>query len=232
MKLFGELYHRKMIRTWVRDRPEGWFLTSGAWSPFYFMFREVPFFPDLFQYSVRALSELVTELQAESRIDALVGVASTGIPLAAGVSLNLNTPLAFTRKISGVRTVADLDSTARQWGDHAMVEGQFRDGMNYLLVDDVVTGGASKSLARRQVEFEAEKRGIELHYVGTVVVVDRGFPGHQNDELKIRARHRFYDEVDQLLEFGGTHRETEVIRRYLERPEQFQDETARLSLCT
>ncbi len=230
MQFIGELYARRMIRTWLRDRPEGWELTSGAWSPFYFMFREVPFFPSLFDYSINALVSLVRDMQQTGRIDVLVGVASTGIPLGAGVALRTSLALGFTRKVSGVRTLSDLDSSSRAWGDHALVEGRFEDGMRYILVDDVMTGGASKQLARRQVDTEARRRGVELLYCGTIVVVDRGYPGHRAEELGVRAKHRLYDELDQILAFGGTQREVEVMKRYLEEPGNFQDEHQRAAL--
>jgi orotate phosphoribosyltransferase len=196
------------------------------------MFREVPFFPELFKYSVEALVGLALGIHQETPIDALVGVASTGIPLAGGVALRTSLPLAFTRKVSGLRTVADLNATSRAWGDHALVEGRFVEGMKYILVDDVVTGGASKQLARRQVEIEAERRGIRLEYCGTIVVVDRGYPGHAAEGLGIHARHRLYDEVDQILDFGGTRTEVEIIKRYLEDPDSFQDERRRSLLLT
>jgi orotate phosphoribosyltransferase len=223
LQLIGELYAKGMIRTWLRDRVDGWHLTSGDWSPFYFMFREVPFFPELFQYSVDALVAMVTKIQQSVRVDALVGVASTGIPLGAGVALRTSLPLAFTRKVAGLRTVADLDTTSRAWGDHSLVEGKFKNGMRYLLVDDVVTGGASKELAKQQVEIEAQRRGLQLEYCGTVVVVDRGFPGHKAEGLGIHAKHRLYDELNQILEFGGTPREVAVMKRYLEDPGKFQE---------
>jgi orotate phosphoribosyltransferase len=221
-----------MIRTWLRDRREGWILASGAWSPFYFMFREVPSVPDLFRHSVEALTEITEEIHAQTSIDLIVGIASAGVPLAAGVALKLGLPLAYTRKVAGLRTMADLQANTRQWGEHALVEGKLRDRMRYVMIDDVVTGGASKELARRQVELEAERRGIRLTYVATAVVVDRGYPGHQGGDLAIRARHRFYDEVDQILEYGGTATEVQVIRHYLEKPNLFQEEAARKTLLS
>lgn len=224
MKLFGELYERRMIKTWLRDRPEGWRLASGAWSPFYFMFREVPFYPGLFEYCTQSLADVFNEIKLETRVDCLIGLASTGIPLGAALAHQLKVPFAFNRKISGVRTVEELKQGTTKWGDHSMVEGAFADGMNYLFVDDVVTGGASKKLAQAQVDFEAERRGINLNFAGTIVVVDRGFPGHDNSQYKIHAKHRFYDDLPQILDFGATEREVEVIRKYLENPEIFQNE--------
>lgn len=230
MELIGELYAHRLILTWKRDKRDGWELTSGAWSPFYFMFRHVPFFPNLFRYSVDSLTSLVEDVKKHSPVDVLVGVASTGIPLAAGVSLQTGVPLAYTRKVAGVRTLQDLLSNSAAWGQHTLVEGQFESGMHYLLVDDVVTGGASKELAKQQVEVEADRRDIRLKFVGTVVVVDRGFPGHDCSRFNILAAHRLYDEMDQILQFGGTQQEVDVMRRYLERPDMFQDVDTRAEL--
>lgn len=232
MQLIGELYSRKLILTWMRDKPGGWELTSGAWSPFYFMFRHVPFYPDLFEYSVDVLVSLVEDIRRRSSIDALVGVASTGIPLAAGVALRTGLPLAYTRKVAGIRTIDDLVSNSTAWGQHSLVEGKFQDGMRYLLVDDVVTGGASKNLARRQVELEAERQRISLEFGGTVVVVDRGYPGHDCQPFGVVAAHRLYDEIHQIFNFGGTEKEAEIIRDYLERPDSYQERAARASFLS
>lgn len=232
MELIGELYARKIILTWARDRSEGWELTSGAWSPFYFMFRHVPFFPDLFEYSVNALVSLAEKVERRASVDALVGVASTGIPLAAGVALRTRLPLAYTRKVAGIRTIDDLASNSKAWGQHSLVEGRFSTGMRYLLVDDVVTGGASKELARRQVEIEAEREGLRLEFVGTIVVVDRGYPGHDCGRFGVLAAHKLYDEIEQILRFGGTQHEVDVIRHYLERPDSFQELADRPALLS
>ena len=227
MTLFGEMYSRGLIRTWVRDRPSGWELASGKWSPFYFMFREVVSHPDLFEYSVACLTTLVHRQQQLSQIGLLVGVATTGIPLAAGVALRTSIPLAFTRKVAGVRTLDDLRQTTSAWGDHALVEGRLEDGTRYLLVDDVVTGGESKLLAKRQVEEEARRRGVQLEYAGTIVVVDRGSPGHEPSAFGVTAHHSFYHETRELLDFGASNWEIAVIRRYLEDPGAFQATTTR-----
>ncbi len=230
MKLIGELYARGLILTWIRDRSQGWELTSGAWSPFYFMFRHVPFFPELFHYSIDILTSLVDEVRKKSSIDVLVGVASTGIPLASGVALSSSLPLAYTRKIAGLRTIDDLALNSTEWGQHSLVEGQFKSGMKYLLVDDVVTGGASKLLAKRQVELEAERQSVNLEYSGTIVVVDRGFPGLNCSGMGVIAAHLLYDEVEQIIQFGGTQLEVQVIRHYLEDPNIYQDPNTRVNL--
>lgn len=223
MQFIGELYARGLLRTWLRDRPQGWELASGAWSPFYLMFREVPSLPPLFRYSVAALSDLVGRLRADLPVDILVGIATTGIPLAAGVALQTSLPMAFTRKLAGVRKLEDLDAAGQAWGQHALVEGRFTDGMRCLLVDDVVTGATSKQLARRQLEIEAARREVRVEFAGTVVVVDRGYPTLDAPALGVSAVHRMYDEVDQILHFGGSPREVEVIREYMEDADGFQN---------
>lgn len=230
MLLFGEMYARKLILTWARDKPEGWTLASGAWSPFYFMFRHVPFHPDLFDYSVTSLTGLVSSIRQERRVDAIVGVATTGIPLAAGVALRLGVPLAFTRKLAGVSSVSDLTTGTSLWGQHSLLEGAFQSGMHYLLIDDVVTGGASKLLARQQVEAHAKKNNLELVFEGTAVVVDRGFPGLSNSVHQVSSANILYDQADEILRYGGTEKEVKVIKKYLQAPDLFQDSQTRASV--
>src|SRR5262249_19049892 len=46
-QLLQSLYEKRLFRTWLRDRPEGWELVSGVWSPFYIQLRHVPSYPAL-----------------------------------------------------------------------------------------------------------------------------------------------------------------------------------------
>ncbi|HEX5145890.1 MAG TPA: hypothetical protein VFV85_02620, partial [Conexibacter sp.] len=174
-ELVRRLYAAGVIRTWLRDRPGGWELMSGAWSPFYVNFRDAPADPELFRFLVDAGSELVAQELPE--VTQLVGLAAAGVPFAAGVAYRRGLPLGYTRKLPGVRRVADLaaDAAAESYGSHRLVEGDFRPGDRVALVDDLVTGFDSKEIALRQLELELERRGVgDVRTEAVVVFLERG----------------------------------------------------------
>ena len=41
LNLLEELYKIRSIKTWYRDKREGWILHSGLWSPIYISLREI-----------------------------------------------------------------------------------------------------------------------------------------------------------------------------------------------
>src|SRR5215207_7364825 len=173
-ELVQRLYAAGVVRTWLRDRPEGWELMSGAWSPFYVNLRDAPANPELFRFMVDASAELVeAELPDATQ---LVGLAAAGVPMAAAAAYRLGLPMGYTRKLPNVRRVEDLaGGETESYGSHRLVEGTFASGDRVVLVDDVVTGFDSKEIALRQLALELERRGVEDVTVEAVLVlVERG----------------------------------------------------------
>ena len=231
-ELVRRLYATGVLRTWLRDRPEGWELMSGAWSPFYVSFRSAPAEPELFRFLIDAGSELVREELPETT--QLVGLAAAGVPFAAGFAYKLGLPMGFTRKLPNVRDLAALERELGAYGSHALVEGGFRPGDRVGLVDDLVTGFDSKEIALRQLQLELERRGISDVAVDAVVVfLERGV------EARARAAAAGVQLVSLLvldtaqlaaLEGVASARELEVIGAYLRDPAPFQDPAARAEL--
>jgi orotate phosphoribosyltransferase len=224
----ASLYQAKAIQTWMRDRPEGWELTSGDWSPFYFAFRDVPSSPALMSESVRLLATSV--LRWEGQYDRLIGVASTGIALTGAVAHLLGVPMGFTRKVVGVRTAADLERATAQWGGHSIVEGVLNGGDRLLIVDDVISTFASKATAMAQIEAEASARGVQVETVGVAVVVDRGPAPTGPTPVPVTSALVLRDHINELTEAGASEREIQVIRDYLKAPHEFQDPGIREAL--
>lgn len=228
MAFVGSLYRERSIKTWLRDRPEGWVITSGDWSPFYFAFRDVPSHPMLFAEATRLLA--TSMLKWEGEYDRVIGVANTGIALTGAAANLLGVPMGFTRKILGVRTSKDLVQATAAWGGHSLVEGLMRDGDRILVADDVLSTFASKATAIAQIEMEAASRGVHVDVVGVAVVVDRGAVSRAATPVPVTSALNLVERLDDLEDYGASRREVEIIRSYLENPSPFQDAELQASL--
>jgi len=234
-ELIRRLYAAGVVRTWLRDKPDGWELMSGAWSPFYVNFRDAPADPELFRFLVDAGAELVREELPEAT--QLVGLAAAGVPFAAGLAYKLGLPMGYTRKLPGVRAAADLGegATAESYGSHRLVEGDFQAGDRIALVDDLVTGFDSKEIALRQLELELERRVAEDVRVEAVVVfLERGAEARRRAEVAgVRLVSLLVLDADSVVGLRGaaSDRELEVIAAYLRDPAPFQDAARRAELA-
>lgn len=233
-ELVRRLYASGVVRTWLRDRPQGWELMSGAWSPFYVNFRDAPADPELFRFLVGAGAELIAaEAPAATQ---LVGLAAAGVPFAAGFAYELGLPMGYTRKLPGVRRVEDLDgdAAAESYGSHRLVEGGFRAGDRVALVDDLVTGFDSKEIALRQLELELARRGLDDVAVEAVVVfVERGAEARRRAAaagVRLVSLAVLDEDSVQALRGAAADREVDVIAAYLRDPAPFQDPVRRAEL--
>jgi len=222
--IMQDIYENRMILTSVRDKPEGWTLHSGLWSPFYIQLRILSSFPETLEKVGEALGALVKE--EAPHINRLVGIAFAGIPIATAMSLSTGIPACHTRKIIGVRTEQELQEAISKYGQHALLEGEVKDGDAICLVDDLVTGMESKLVARGQVITELEKRGISEFTVDDIaVVVDRQQGARQRaSELKINL-HSLIDLVDEglpLIRDKMTEEEYAKVSNYLADPTGFK----------
>ena len=215
-----------MLLTSIRDKPEGWTLYSGLWSPFYIQLRILSSFPVTLKKIGQALGTLVKE--EAPHINRLVGVAFAGIPIATAMSISTGIPACHTRKILGVRTEQELENAISKYGQHSLLEGDVEEGDTICLVDDLVTGMESKLVARGQVITELEKRGITDFSVDDIaVVVDRQQGARQRaKELKIRL-HSLINLVDEglpLIRDRMTKEEYRIVSEYLTDPTGFKME--------
>jgi orotate phosphoribosyltransferase len=229
------LYENRLFRTWLRDRPEGWQLVSGIWSPFYLQVRHVPSYPTLLAQAGAGLAALIRN--EAPRVNRLVGIASAGVPLATAVGLAMGAPVGYTRKLPGVRTVADLDkATAAEadYGEHAQVEGEMVAGDRLALIDDVVSKFSSKDVALRQIELEVRHRELNDVSANTVVVlIDReqgAVDAARAAGVELLSLVRLRSEGLAMLKGVALPRELEVISSYLDEPLAFQDPARRAEL--
>lgn len=222
--IMKDIYDKRMVLTSIRDRPEGWTLHSGMWSPFYIQLRELCSHPLTLAKVGKALSILIQEVAPH--INRLVGIAFAGIPIATSMSLESGIPACHTRKILGVRNEEEMKQAISTYGQHSLLEGAIEDGDALCLVDDLVTGMESKVVARDQVLAEVQKRGLsDVMCDDIAVIIDR----HQGAQQRARALnlrlHCLIDIVDEgllILKESMSNEEYSIVSDYLTNPAAFK----------
>ncbi len=216
-EILADIYNNRMILTSLRDRPEGWKLHSGRWSPFYIQLRLLCSYPETLQKVGRAVATMIEEEAPD--VTRLVGIAFAGVPIATAVSLASGLPAVHTRKLVGVRNREELLRAIEQYGQHTLLEGVVEEGDRLCLVDDLVTGMESKTLARQTVMSEVEKRGLSNVTCDTIaVVLDRqqGAKARARGEgMRLLSLIDFIDEGLPLLESVMSEEEIRLITGYL-----------------
>lgn len=232
-RILGLLYDNGMIRTCYRDKPDGWTLISGLYSPLYIQLRPIVSYPELFTLICTAMARMLKEEAPD--ITKTVGIAMAGIPLVAGMSIVGNVPATFTRKLEGVKTVEALKLAISSYGEHAFLEGYLERGDRLALVDDLVTRFDSKHIALEQLKYEIHRHGIKDVECQTIaVVVDReqgGTEAAEQIQVQLLRLIPFKSMGIEMLKTSMHHTEWDIIRRYLDNPASFQEQTVRQELA-
>ena len=227
-KLIGSLYEAGAIKTWFRDRPSGWILTSGLWSPFYIQLRPIC----SYENSVTLLREIGQYLwrliqEEASEVNKLLGVAFAGIPIAVATTMVSGIPSCYTRKVKGFDDLDGFKRRIGRHGEHALVEGELKDGDVIAIVDDVVTKFDSKLRAISKLEYEIKRRSLNVNIKcsDVIVLVDReqGASGMADQSgVHLHCLIPFKSKGIRWLKDQMNPREYEVIRNYMQEPDDFQ----------
>jgi orotate phosphoribosyltransferase len=224
-EIIGMLYDAGMVKTWYRDRPKGWTLHSGLWSPVYVNLRMLGSYPEVFAKVGYALGCVMKEECPEA--NKVVGIATAGVPISSAVGLKAGYPSGYTRKIEGVKTPEEFREKINQYGQHSMIEGEFKHGDNVVLVDDLVTRLTSKLIAVEQFRAEMDRKKIKAVTDKILVLLDREQGAQQmaaENNLKLFSLIPFKTKGIRWLKEKFSEIEYEVISDYLNNPEKYQEE--------
>ncbi|WP_422112637.1 orotate phosphoribosyltransferase [Gardnerella sp. DNF00257] len=155
-------------------------LKSGRQSPYFInagAFDDGMKIASLGDYYAQRIIAAIKDGVLSSNIDTVFGPAYKGIPLAVSTSMaltnNYNMPVGFT-----------FDRKERKdHGDGGMMVGKpLKDGMNVLLVDDVMTAGTAVRETLPKLKAEAN-----VQVVGLILAVDRMERTKDSDLSAVKA---------------------------------------------
>lgn len=172
--LLEALYECGAIKTWYRDKPEGWFLRSKLWSPVYISLREISSKKNgalILEIIGKSLSKLI--INEIPNFNKILGLATTGIQIITAITIYSNIPSLYTRKIEINDDFENFNSILKRYGEHNLIEGELNNNDVIVIVDDLVTKFESVIFGRKQLYYEAHKRNCEVTCNDAVVLIDR-----------------------------------------------------------
>lgn len=126
-------------------------LKSGIMSPVYCDFRGLISKPEL----LKEIGEALAERAREIGCDRVAGIPYAGLPLGVAASLAGGIPMIYPRK------------EVKDYGTKKLIEGAYEQGDRVLVIDDIITDGASK------IEAIAPLTEAGLSVTDVLIILDR-----------------------------------------------------------
>ncbi len=215
------------IKTWFREKNDGWILHSGLWSPIYISLREISSKKNgslILKAIGISLSKLI--VNEIPKFDKILGLETTGIQIVTAITILSNIPSLYTRKIQNKKKILDFEKELKKYGEHELIEGEFEDNDTIIIVDDLVTKFDSVIKAKEQLFYVAKQRNKNIICKDVVILLDR------EQGAKVRAKeenlnlHTLIPLKSKLhwLEDKFDPQEYSVIKDYFEDYSKFQNQ--------
>lgn len=194
----------------IHCRPDNpYIFTSGRASPVYIDCRKLISFPEARSKIMNYAFRLIDKTIGWSKIDAVAGGETAGIPFAAFLAAQARKPMVYVRK------------QPKGFGRMAQIEGDLKPGKRVLLVEDLATDGGSKLVfieALKKAEAKVTDCFVIFHYgifpqsVGLLAAAGVRLHALATwwDALEAAQKHKYFD----------AHALSET-KAFLEAPEQW-----------
>ncbi|MFX1257630.1 MAG: hypothetical protein ACFFAN_07220 [Promethearchaeota archaeon] len=220
------LYDCGAIKTWYRNKKEGWTLNSKLWSPVYISLRDISSKKngaELLELIGKSLSKLI--INEIPKYDKILGLATTGIQIATVITIFSKIPSLYTRKIEAAKDIKNFEKFIKKYGEHKLIEGEFDNDDIIIIVDDLVTKFDTVVRNKKNLHYIAQKKNKKVICNDVVVLIDREQGADlmaKKEQMILHSLIPFKSKL-HLLKDKLAEEEYQIIKEYFEDDSKFQE---------